>query len=158
IHSTERSQMILACAIDHVIQSESPHRSETDHGENSGQVVFTLEAQPESPVRLTKYMVYYTSSKMTDVDEIGRRAEWTMNRVVSQGFATLLGEQEEYMDQFWRKSDVQVSRVKETRTRLSTVEMQQAIRLNLFHILQASARAEEHAVPAKGLTGQAYEG
>jgi alpha,alpha-trehalose phosphorylase len=38
------------------------------------------------------------------------------------------------------------------------VEIQQAIRFNLFHILQASARAEETGVPAKGLTGQAYEG
>jgi alpha,alpha-trehalose phosphorylase len=38
------------------------------------------------------------------------------------------------------------------------VEIQQAIRFNLFHILQASARAEDMGVPAKGLTGQAYEG
>src|SRR5262249_18733201 len=35
---------------------------------------------------------------------------------------------------------------------------QQAIRFNLFHILQASARAEDAGVPAKGLTGKAYEG
>ena len=38
------------------------------------------------------------------------------------------------------------------------MEIQQAIRFNLFHILQASARAEDSGVPAKGLTGQAYEG
>jgi alpha,alpha-trehalose phosphorylase len=38
------------------------------------------------------------------------------------------------------------------------VEIQQAIRFNLFHILQAAARAENTGVPAKGLTGQAYEG
>jgi len=38
------------------------------------------------------------------------------------------------------------------------VEIQQAIRFNLFQILQASARAEDTGVPAKGLTGQAYEG
>jgi alpha,alpha-trehalose phosphorylase len=38
------------------------------------------------------------------------------------------------------------------------VEIQQAIRFNLFHILQASARAEDAGVPAKGLTGRAYEG
>ena len=38
------------------------------------------------------------------------------------------------------------------------MEIQQAIRFNLFHILQASARAEDTGVSAKGLTGQAYEG
>jgi alpha,alpha-trehalose phosphorylase len=36
--------------------------------------------------------------------------------------------------------------------------MQQAIRMNLFHILQASARAENNGIAAKGLTGNAYEG
>jgi alpha,alpha-trehalose phosphorylase len=38
------------------------------------------------------------------------------------------------------------------------MEIQQAIRFNLFQILQASARAEHVGVPAKGLTGRAYEG
>jgi alpha,alpha-trehalose phosphorylase len=51
-----------------------------------------------------------------------------------------------------------VSNISAERTRLSTIEMQQAIRINLFHILQASARADDRGVPAKGLTGQAYEG
>jgi alpha,alpha-trehalose phosphorylase len=38
------------------------------------------------------------------------------------------------------------------------VEIQQAVRFNLFQILQASARAEDTGVAAKGLTGRAYEG
>lgn len=51
-----------------------------------------------------------------------------------------------------------MSHIKAEKAKLSTVEMQQAIRINLFHILQASARAEDMGVAAKGLTGQAYEG
>jgi alpha,alpha-trehalose phosphorylase len=62
------------------------------------------------------------------------------------------------MNDFWRRSDVRVKDVREDRTERSTVEIQQAIRFNLFHILQASACAEDTGVPAKGLTGQAYEG
>ena len=62
------------------------------------------------------------------------------------------------MDDFWRRSDVQVRDIREDRLKRTTVEIQQAIRFNLFHILQASARAEDTGVPAKGLTGQAYEG
>src|SRR5206468_4474513 len=54
--------------------------------------------------------------------------------------------------------DVRVSRIRTERAKLSTLEIQQAIRLNLFHILQASARAENNGIAAKGLTGQAYEG
>jgi alpha,alpha-trehalose phosphorylase len=36
--------------------------------------------------------------------------------------------------------------------------MQQAVRFSLFHLMQASARAEERAIPAKGLTGTGYDG
>jgi alpha,alpha-trehalose phosphorylase len=38
------------------------------------------------------------------------------------------------------------------------VELQQAIRFSLFHILQAAARAEGRGIPAKGLTGTGYDG
>ena len=62
------------------------------------------------------------------------------------------------MNSFWQRSDLRISNVRAERTKLTSVEIQQAIRVNLFHILQASARAEGSGVPAKGLTGQAYEG
>ena len=81
-----------------------------------------------------------------------------MDRALGGGFAPLLASQEQYVDDFWRRSDVRVSDVREDCTKMSTVEIQQAIRFNLFHILQASARADDTGVPAKGLTGQAYEG
>src|SRR5260370_30435062 len=62
------------------------------------------------------------------------------------------------MDDFWRRGDVQIRDIRGERTKRSTVEIQQAVRFNLFHSLEASARAEDTGVPAKGLTGQAYEG
>ena len=37
-------------------------------------------------------------------------------------------------------------------------EIQQAVRFSLFHVLQAGARAEGRAIPAKGLTGPGYNG
>ena len=36
--------------------------------------------------------------------------------------------------------------------------MQQAIRWNLYQIAQATARAEQSGVPAKGVTGSGYSG
>src|SRR5262249_9747066 len=81
-----------------------------------------------------------------------------MDRVASEGFSQLLATQEQYMNDFWRRSDVRVKDIREDRVKRTTVEIQQAIRFNLFHILQASARAEDVGVPAKGMTGQAYEG
>src|SRR4029453_5495939 len=156
-HATEKSGFTLTCATDNALESSCPNSYKVAHTTDFGQVAFTVGAQPGCPIHLTKYMVYHTS-QTASAEELCGRAEWTIDRVVSQGFQQLLASQEQYMDDFWRRSDVRVKDIREDRTKRSTVEIQQAIRFNLFHILQASACAEDAGVPAKGLTGQAYEG
>ena len=156
-HATEKSRMTLTCATDHALETTCPHAYKAVHTEDFGQVAFTIEAQPGCPIHLTKYMVYHTSPTASS-EELCGRAEWTMDRVMHQGFQPLLTAQEQYLDDFWRRSDVRVRDIREERTQRTTMEIQQAIRFNLFHILQTSARAEDAGVPAKGLTGQAYEG
>jgi alpha,alpha-trehalose phosphorylase len=156
-HATEKSRLVLACVTDSAIDTLCPYTYKVAHTEDFGQVAFTIEARPNCPIHLTKYMVYHTS-QTASVEELCGRAEWTADRIVNQGFDRLLASQEQYMDDFWRSSDVRVRDIRDDRTKRSTVEIQQAIRFNLFHILQASARAEDAGVPAKGLTGRAYEG
>ena len=156
-HVTDKSRFTLTCATDNALETSCPHSYKVVHSADFGQVAFTIEAQPGCPIQLTKYMVYHTS-QTASAEELCGRAEWTLDRVVSQGFQRLLAAQEQYMDDFWRRSDVRIKDIREDRIKRSTVEIQQAIRFNLFHILQASARAEDTGVPAKGLTGQAYEG
>jgi alpha,alpha-trehalose phosphorylase len=156
-HTTEKSCLTLACATDHSLETSCAHAHKVAYAENFGQVAFTVDARPGCPIQLTKYMVYHTSDKAS-LEELCGRTEWTMDRMMVQGFQQLLASQVQFMDEFWRRSDVQVKDVREDRTKRSTVEIQQAIRFNLFHILQASARSEDAGVPAKSLTGQAYEG
>jgi alpha,alpha-trehalose phosphorylase len=156
-HATEKSRITLTCATDHVLETTCMYAHKTVHSEDFGQVAFTIQARPSCPIHLTKYMVYHTSQTASS-EELCGRAEWTMDRVVSEGFPQLLAAQEQYMNDFWRRSDVRVRDIRKDRTQRTTVEIQQAIRFNLFHILQASARAENAGVPAKGMTGQAYEG
>jgi alpha,alpha-trehalose phosphorylase len=156
-HATEKSRLSLTCATDHSLETSCSHAYKVAHTEDFGQVAFTIEARPNCPIHLTKYMVYHTS-QTASAEELCGRAEWTMDRVMKQGFQQLLASQEKYLDDSWRRSDVRVRDIREDRTKRTTLEIQQAIRFNLFHILQASARAEDAGVPAKGLTGQAYEG
>ena len=61
----------------------------------------------------------------------------------------LLADQRRYLDAFWSRADVAVE---------GDAELQQAVRFALFHVLQAAARAEGRAIPAKGLTGTGYDG
>jgi alpha,alpha-trehalose phosphorylase len=156
-HATEKSRLTLTCATDHSLETACSYAHKVSYSEDFGQVAFTINAQPDCPIHLTKYMVYHTS-QTASAEELCGRAEWTMDRIVNQGFQELLASQGQYLDDFWRRSDIRVRDVREDRTKRSTVEIQQAIRFNLFHILQASARAEDTGVPAKGLTGQAYDG
>ena len=65
------------------------------------------------------------------------------------GWDGLLAEQRGYLDDFWDRADVEID---------GDAEVQQAVRFGLFHVLQAGARAENRAIPAKGLTGPGYDG
>jgi alpha,alpha-trehalose phosphorylase len=65
------------------------------------------------------------------------------------GWEGLAQEQRACLDDFWARADDEVD---------GDEEIQQAVRFGLFHVLQAGARAEERAIPAKGLTGSGYDG
>jgi alpha,alpha-trehalose phosphorylase len=155
-HGTKKSGMTLSCSIDHRLETDCATSWEIHYTEDAGQVVASIDAQPGKPITLVKYMAYHTTRTATP-DEMCVRAERTLNRAVADGFSQLLHGQEDFMQDFWRRSDVQIM-VDPATAHRSTTEVQQAIRFNLFHVLQASARADTTGVPAKGLTGQAYEG
>ncbi|HEX2275397.1 MAG TPA: glycosyl hydrolase family 65 protein, partial [Acidimicrobiales bacterium] len=65
------------------------------------------------------------------------------------GWEGLLAEQRAYLDEFWDGALVEVD---------GDPEVEQAVRYALFQVLQAGARAERRAIPAKGLTGTGYDG
>ncbi len=153
---TNNSKMNLACGVDHAFETACPYSYESKCSEDSGKVVFSIEARPGVPVTLTKYMSYHTSRR-SPPGELCERAERTLDRAVGQGFYAVLAGQEQYMDDFWRRSDVQIVGDPAYAAR-PTEAIQQAIRFNLFHILQAAGRAEGTGIPAKGLTGEGYEG
>jgi len=156
-HATKNSNMTIACGMEHDLISDCPHTFQSKCYEDFGAVVFSIEAKPGVPIRLLKYMTYHTTHTSSP-EGLNARAERTLDRALGQGFARILADQEQYMNDFWQRSDIQVSDLDPKRTKRSNIEIQQAIRFNLFHILQAAGRADTTGVPAKGLTGQAYEG
>src|SRR5690606_6180463 len=54
-----------------------------------------------------------------------------------------------YLDEIWDHADVEID---------GDDELQQAVRFALFQVVQAAARCERRAIPAKGLTGRGYDG
>ena len=78
-HATEKSNLTLTCATETTLETTSPHTYKVVHTEDFGQVAFTIAAQPNAPIQLTKYIVYHTS-KTASAEELCGRAEWTMDR------------------------------------------------------------------------------
>src|SRR5215472_16111031 len=119
-HATKKSCLTLTCATDHSLETACSYAHKVSYTEDFGQVAFTVNAQPERPIHLTKYIVYHTT-QTASAEELCGRAEWTMDRIVNGGFQELLASQEQYLDDFWRRSDVRVRDVREDRTKRSTV-------------------------------------
>jgi alpha,alpha-trehalose phosphorylase len=154
-HATGASKLKLACGIDHVLETECPYSVESTVEKNAGKVIFAVQAQPGKPIVLTKFMAYHSESDKS-FDELCTLTEQTLGRATSRGFQDLVDSQRKFLEEFWRRSDVQIEGHPDMKHRAP--ETQQAIRFNLFQILQAAARAENTGIPAKGLTGQAYDG
>jgi alpha,alpha-trehalose phosphorylase len=155
-HITRNSRMTLACGVDHEFETKSPYFYDSQCSEDDGKVVFSVDAQPGVPIRLVKYMTYHTSDHFP-AQELCDRAGRTLDRAVVHGFDDLKVSQRQYLDDFWDRSDVKIDGYPQHP--VDTTEcMQQVLRFNLFHVLQASARSEGGGVAAKGLTSHAYEG
>ena len=60
-HATEKSRLTLTCGTDHALETSCAHAYKVVHSEDFGHVAFSVEAQPGSPIHLSKFMVYHTS-------------------------------------------------------------------------------------------------
>jgi alpha,alpha-trehalose phosphorylase len=155
-HRTRNSNMTMACGVDHAIETDCSYEFESECTGDHAQVVFSVDAKRSKPIQIFKYLTYHSSRKET-THELCLRAERTLDRAVAKGFDEILDGQREFMEDFWKRSDIHIHGNSEAAGRHKR-EIQQALRWNLFQILQASGRAEGTGIPAKGLTGQTYEG
>ncbi|AFY58183.1 trehalose/maltose hydrolase or phosphorylase [Rivularia sp. PCC 7116] len=154
---TNQTKIGLACGIEHEILTDCSYFYKSECSEDDGKAVFNIDALPGVPIKLIKYITYNTSPGHA-IEELCTRAHRTLDRAEKLGFEAILASQQQYMDEFWHKSDIKIYGNPYDTDATRALELQQAIRFNLFQILQASARAEGTGIPAKGLSGQAYEG
>ena len=148
-YMTRNSGMGLACGIDHTLETDCASSFKSSRGEGGARVVFHIDAEPGKPVTLTKFITYHTS-RTDKTDELCDRADRSLDRVVRHGFGQLLADQRAFLDDFWKRSDIRIS--------AAHPRAQQCLRWNLFQLLQASGRADQAGIPAKGLTSQTYDG
>lgn len=142
------SRMTLAVGTDHRIETDNDYEPRMRVEEDLAKTVFRVAAEPGVPIRLTKVVSYHTS-RGVPAPELAERCERTLDRVAEEGAGKQFDDQRAWLDAYWERSDVYVA---------GQPHVQQAVRWNLFQLAQASARAEEQGIPAKGLTGSGYGG
>jgi alpha,alpha-trehalose phosphorylase len=148
VHRTENSDLLIGAAMSHVVDGPDSVRSTSESFDDLGRVTFTLRLQPGEKIRMLKIVAYGWSAERTH-QELRDQIDAALTAACQTGWDGLLAQQRKYLDDFWARSDVEVD---------GDAELQQAVRFALFHILQAGARAERRAIPAKGLTGTGYDG
>jgi alpha,alpha-trehalose phosphorylase len=148
VHRTARSNQRVAAAADHVVRGPESARTSGESTDDVARVTVTAVLEPGETLRLEK-LVAYGWSGMRSLPAVRDQVEAALAGARSTGWQGLVDQQREFLDGFWRHADVEVD---------GDAEIQQAVRFALFHVLQAGSRAEQRAIPAKGLTGSGYDG
>nr|WP_226995760.1 glycosyl hydrolase family 65 protein [Gordonia phthalatica] len=148
VHHTARSELAVAAGMDHEL--EIPGSADTSIRAEGDLARLTVAATvPQgSKLVLTKYMGYGWSARRS-VPALHAQVEAALAMARETGWEALKAEQAEYLDEFWLDADIELD---------GDPELQQAVRFALFHVLQAGARGQSRAIPAKGLTGPGYDG
>jgi alpha,alpha-trehalose phosphorylase len=145
--ATRNSGLEVACGIEHRVEAPSAEIETTAIGDGAQVVVLADLAAGES-LRLSKYVAYHWAAR-PPAGDLPARVNRTLDRAARFGREAIELRHRRHVEDFWRRSDVELD---------GAPELQQAVRFNLFQLLQATARGEGLGVPAKGVTGLGYEG
>jgi alpha,alpha-trehalose phosphorylase len=148
VHGTRSSKLRLAAGMGHEVTGPERMALNMESFPDMGRLTVAAEVPQGKELRLVKYLGYGWSSQRSRPALIDQVAG-ALAAAELVGWDGLLKEQREFLDAFWEGADVEVD---------GDVQIQQAVRFGLFHILQAGARAEQRPIPAKGLTGTGYDG
>jgi alpha,alpha-trehalose phosphorylase len=148
VHMTKSSGLRMAAGMDHVIEGPEGTDTASESLADVGRVTVTADLGLDESLRIVKFVAYGWSSQRS-LPSVRDLVVAALAEARHTGWDGLLAAQRLYLDDFWSRADVELD---------GDTELQQAVRLALFHVLQAGARAEQRAIPAKGLTGPGYDG
>lgn len=139
---TRESNLRLTCTAKHKAYGNEL----SIYNESLGDAYLQTCVESNGPMEVTKFVVYTDSRHYDDVETRGMTyiQRWTENAF--DDYARL---QKDYLEAFWRKSDIVIDGV---------AKIQQGVRYNLYQLLQSVGKDGMTNIAAKGLSGEGYEG
>jgi alpha,alpha-trehalose phosphorylase len=147
-HSTAASELLMAACMDHEIDGPGDIDTSAESTDDEARVTIAADLAPGKPLRVIKFLAYGWSAQRS-LPAVRDQVRGAVAEAKHTGWQKLVDAQRGYLDTFWQRGDVVIE---------GDNELQVAVRFSMFHCLQAAARAERRAVPAKGLTGPGYDG
>ncbi len=148
VHRTASSGLRMAVAMDHFVDGPDNTDVNVECEPDTGRATISTVLQPGQRLRVVKLLGYGWSS-LRSSQALRDQVVAAVTAARHTGWDGLVAEQRRYLDDFWGHAEVDVE---------GDPEVEQAARYSLFQVLQAGARAEGRAIPAKGLTGTGYDG
>ena len=148
VHRTRSSELRMAAGMDHVGEGPDGTVTESESDDDLARVTVSTELEPGQTLRIVKLLAYGWSSRRSR-PSLRDQVDAALATAKRTGWEGLRAGQREYLDKVWSRADVELE---------GDAALQQATRFALFQVVQAAARAERRAIPAKGLTGSGYDG
>ncbi|MGE5583553.1 MAG: glycoside hydrolase family 65 protein [Bacillota bacterium] len=148
VQQTKNTGFTLACAMCNRIETGGKFKRQSRTGEYSVEVEYEFTAEPGTKIRLDKYISYVTSLDYPET-EVAARAKQEILKAQEAGLDAIKLAQFDFLNEFWYKTDLVIK---------GDPVIQQGMRFNIFHLLQATGRDGRTNIAAKGLTGEGYEG
>src|SRR4051794_19092900 len=147
-HRVKASGLRMAAAMAHVVDGPQ-NTTHVIYADNDvGGVTFAADVAAGERLSVVKLLAYGWSGHRSS-DSVRAQVGGALAEAQHTGWSGLVAAQRAYLDDFWSRADVELD---------GDPELQLAVRFALFQTLQAGARGEGRAIPAKGLTGPGYDG
>jgi len=138
VHRTAHSGLRVAAGMDHVLDAPDGAVTTMESSEDLARMTVTCQLHPGQRLRVVKLLGYGWSSRRS-AHALRDQVDAALGVAKLASWDDLAAQQREYLDQFWDRADVVIE---------GDAALQQAVRVSMFHVLQAGARTESQAIPA----------
>ncbi len=148
VQTTKKSGLYLSCGMCNELKSSNQYTMSNNAKDYSVDCKYKIHAKKDKEIILNKYISYISSDK-SDINRLISNTSDLLGDAKEKGFNNILYEQQEYLEEYWNKSDIIIE---------GDDSLQQGVRFNQYHLLQSVGRDGKTSIAAKGLTGEGYEG
>src|ERR1700759_5460227 len=148
MHRTRNSDLTMCATMEHRIVSDAHLYQSCETRPDLARLTVGGRLNQGQQLNLIKF-VSYGWSAVRSRPALQDQVEGALLVAAESGWDALADEQRSYLADFWDRADVELD---------GDDEIQQAVRFGMFQVRQAGARAEGRPIPAKGLSGNGYDG